>query len=875
MQTKVPRRFDDRPRVSLSVEPFVDGYLSDPSDPDYAIQRVIDGELRNCDALSGTHALPGKLYPAYFEISKKEAQGWLKPALLRFCWNAGREPWAEYLSGLICLVLPIQYEPKVSPDTLLLLAQLGPELQRNGGHRDCHSLNHTVAANLRLPELTLNQELIQALRRLVVHLVQVHSHGTATFDIAWRLWRNPEVPDDDGFCLSTIVRRSLRAASKTEAAAWDSFWDLRGTNVDPHNLLSTRYLKKLSSAIHAIGTQAFARRLGEWIGEVAAEQPLTMTAACREVLTLLLHGCRAEPALLIDEALFVLSGVRWAGTGNARLEKEWLGELLEVIATRPASKAFACAESLSINPDTGCFAAVSLAYHQLLTEITDEASLPEVSKGVDEYDLNREPDLYRHQLVLDRHLRAGLPGARGETQNAASVEPVWRSMELPRILAMRQVAIDPICYLRAIATRKEWLARTRKEPNIIEKHEGTFGYEIRDIDRYERWLYALGELQEHLLAAKPSLDHADLICVIESMSLSPVPDSATLYEIVCGHICSHGYSTELVQALERWRSSLKRPSTHVLRRRIGWLLWFDDVTSIREKECWSSSIRKDLRSLQPDSRAAWEKLLKTATLGNGEKPTRKWQKEAPAALTKVGHEQFRARIRTWFEPFRTGQPLRLTVVGRDILRNLLFYSLAADDRAVDEAVSWFASANWRAQKDRACSNIILPSFLYVIIQRSDELAYSTIEEYIRQSHMTLGKKSYRLYEDLCTRLGRKPAVAPVPEAASPDRAEIIRQLTVKYFSSQNMKVEGDQLLVSGVRDSYSIHMSDGRTIRCSDGCPVRVDLDAFAVLHPFKGMLNGAVLMGPGSENYFRLKICAEILAHDDENAKHILALAE
>jgi hypothetical protein len=98
---------------------------------------------------------------------------------------------------------------------------------------------------------------------------------------------------------------------------------------------------------------------------------------------------------------------------------------------------------------------------------------------------------------------------------------------------------------------------------------------------------------------------------------------------------------------------------------------------------------------------------------------------------------------------------------------------------------------------------------------------------------------------------------------------------VNYLSGPNMKVEGEQILVTGVLDNYSININDGRTIRGSDGRAVRVDLDAFAVLTPFKGMLEGAALFGPGSENHFRLKICAKILAQDDENAKHILALAE
>jgi hypothetical protein len=858
--------------VSLSVEAFVDGYPVDPSQPDYAIHRIIDGELRNCQGLEGSRALPGKLYPAYFASAREERAGWLRPALLRYEWNAGREPWAHYLSGLIRILLPSrgEFQTSLSPDTVLLLAQLGPLLQRNVSSADCYNLNKTVAANIRSRDQHLSAELIEASRKLVIHLVDVHCHDHGTFDIAWNLWRNPHVPHDEIDCLSTIVGRDLAEAGKAESAAWNAFWNLRGENKDPHNFIGAPYLKKTRAAVKAIGPDNFSFRFQDWIGRTAVAQPVRMTAACREVLILLLHGCRAEPPLPIDDALLTLSGLRWAGSGNALLQKEWLGDLLEVIAARPAARAFACAERLSINPDTSRFRAVSFAYHRLIEEITDDASVPEARKGVDEYDLNREPALYHHQLVLDRHLRARLPRERTKTPSEEPAEPLWREVELPRMLAMRQVSADPKRYLRAIALRKNWLVNTRKEPGILTKTEGTFGYEVREVDRYHLWICALAELEEHLLAARPLLDPEELTRVIESISLSPAPGSAPLYEMVSAQVRSHGYSLELVGALERWRASLKRASNLYLRRRISRLLWFENVSPVQDNECWSSRIRKDLRSLTPDSRAAWEKLLQTARSGVS-KPSAKWQREAAAALTVVGPASFREKLREWFEPFRAAEPVKLTAAGRDILRNLLFYALVARDPGVDEAVFWFASAKWRTKKDQACARMLIPSFIFAVTQRPDEFASQTIETYLRQSAAPLTKKSYRMYEELCERLGRTPLVAPPPAPAPPDIAALKHQLMVNYLSGPSMKVEGDRLVVTGVRDSYSINIGDGHMVRRSDGCAIEVNLDAFdSVLAPFKDMLIGAPLMGAGSQNYFRVKICAKILAHDDENFKHI-----
>jgi hypothetical protein len=37
---------------------FVDGFPADPGQPDYGVQAITDGELRNCQALEGTRGRP-------------------------------------------------------------------------------------------------------------------------------------------------------------------------------------------------------------------------------------------------------------------------------------------------------------------------------------------------------------------------------------------------------------------------------------------------------------------------------------------------------------------------------------------------------------------------------------------------------------------------------------------------------------------------------------------------------------------------------------------------------------------------------------------------------------------------------------------------
>jgi hypothetical protein len=54
----------------MPASPFIDGFPAEASQADYKIHEIIDGELRNCDALKGTRALPGLLYPAYFAATR-------------------------------------------------------------------------------------------------------------------------------------------------------------------------------------------------------------------------------------------------------------------------------------------------------------------------------------------------------------------------------------------------------------------------------------------------------------------------------------------------------------------------------------------------------------------------------------------------------------------------------------------------------------------------------------------------------------------------------------------------------------------------------------------------------------------------------------
>jgi hypothetical protein len=842
--------------VSQRPGSFIDGFPADPSSPDYAIHCVIDGELGNCHALRETSANNGLLYPAYFSASDEERRAWLIPAIRRLHWIADKSPWNGYLAGLVNLLFPDSTSPKtlLPDDVLLYMAEMGPRFQRNGA-ADCYRLNQVIAGTLRQRKQPMSPELMEALRIFVAHLIDVHCHDPATFGIAWQLWRAPENANDGDPCFSAMVRRSLRSMEQQERVKWKKFWDLRGRTIDAHGHLSEKYRGQLREAVESIGGVVFVSRLSEWMSALAADQPATMSAAGREVLLLLLYTCRSLPDLPIDEALYTLCGVRWRGEGCNRLTKEWLGELLMAIATRPCAKAFACAERLRGNPDMRGFVEVASVYDQLLEETLQGVVEGQPSQfGVDGYDLNSDPDLYHVQVALDRTLQLQKPFHRFD--QAFSIEFVWGSVELRIVLAARIGSPDLILTLRALGRRLLWLAEKRKQSQ-----------------EHLVWSCSLSNVARQLLERGPALGERELIALMEC-DRKAIGFSEPLFALVVAHVRAHGYSPELVRAMESWHTSMHGTIAAMeLRHKIGWLLWFDDVSDIDEASCWSNRLRKDLRGAPAAARGAWRHLIETVSFGSGEKPPKKWLKPAAAALSAVGRDRFCKKMRDWFAPFRSSEALRLTITGRDILRNLMFYALLAEDPGVDEAVSWFALARWKTKKDQACVAKILPTFVYVMIQRSHELAYQTLEAYNRNAQVPLAHRSYAMYEALCERMGHQTTVDRPVDPLRADREETFRKLMARYLNGPGTTVEGDTLLVTGVVDSYVINMTGSAMRRISDGRAVRIELDfSDPAIAGFKSLLDGMDIADPFRPNYFRLKVCADILSHDDENAGQIVA---
>ncbi len=837
---------------------FVDGFPASPRAPDYAVHAEIDRELRNCHGLQGTYATKGQLFPGYFASGAEQKSAWLDAALARAEWHAGREPWTGYLASLIDLLL--SDVKTIADQSLFRLVRLGPELYRQDPARVCFRLGESVAGALAKSERRLAPEQVESLRKLVYHMTSIHPHSEPAYAIAWHLFRAEKNTVDGDPCFSASVRRDLRGMDPSESKRWDRLWALIRHRWSMET--DRKHLERIKAAVDGIGTERFTACLTAWIGQIESDQPAYVSPAGKTLLRHLILTCQALPEVPVDDALFRLCGLRWAGAGSAGPTLEWLGTLLATLGTRPPDKAFACAERLANYPDTSRFPEVQRFYSLRLGEAIGDAVPSRAEKGVDGFPFALDPQHRRQQDRLDGFLKEKrVPTAE---DFAAGAQQTFGGKGMVKESLLRQSTGELPETVRAAMTRIRWLSENRP----ADEHQDLF------------WRCGIGELLCDLLRSKPELNRADLIGLLEIDGLGylGVAPSSLLLELAEERVAKHGYEPELMAALEPWQKTLHGSiAAQDLRHKASWLLWFDPVSfdpaaAISEKDCWSHRIRADLRGMDAGSRRAWETLLKNISFSSGDKPPGKWKKPAAKALQAVGAAAFRERVRAWFSPFRAGEVLRITVIGRDVLRNLMWYALPAADAQVDQAISWFAASQWKTKDDKGRIAKLLPSFAHVLIERSPELAFKTLENYSRAGAVPLAGKTLSMYRQLRERLGKAAPAAPLAaEVTLPKPDDIVRAFLKKNLAGA-ATVEGDDLVVKGTLDSYRINMKDSRMVRLSDGKAIRVEIDVTEPPYgPFRAMLDGPDIQNPFAPNYFRLLVCAQILARDAEERDRIV----
>lgn len=176
-------------------------------------------------------------------------------------------------------------------------------------------------------------------------------------------------------------------------------------------------------------------------------------------------------------------------------------------------------------------------------------------------------------------------------------------------------------------------------------------------------------------------------------------------EHVGTYLQGNDLTLELCASLRRFQSNLReemstsQASMQSLRQQLHMLLWLDEWEPLDPARCWSECVRRDFRNFSGERRAKWRALLKHI---RGNAPVRMpagWAREAQPLLGAVGIDDFREQVHIWFAPFRSGEPLPLSVAGSYVIKGLIWFCAVAAQHDLKECCLWLLDAKWKQKRN--------------------------------------------------------------------------------------------------------------------------------------------------------------------------------
>ena len=234
-------------------------------------------------------------------------------------------------------------------------------------------------------------------------------------------------------------------------------------------------------------------------------------------------------------------------------------------------------------------------------------------------------------------------------------------------------------------------------------------------------------------------------------------------------------------------------------------------------------MRRDLRAMSGEQRVAWRKLLAHLRGNAPPKMPAGWAREAEPRLAAVGLDDFRRQLGAWFLPFRSAEPLPLSVAGSHVLKGLIWYAALTRDEEVKQIALWLLDVKWKQKRNAEKSMLALEA----LGLNKDELS-------------------------------ARGVVAPPRPPADPMPRILAALIEVEsgYAASRIADAgDGDLIVVQGELHYYRLFRSSGRIERATDDRAIELDW------HALPDHLRVGV--GPDADSEEQLRMRAFMLAHD------------
>jgi hypothetical protein len=193
-----------------------------------------------------------------------------------------------------------------------------------------------------------------------------------------------------------------------------------------------------------------------------------------------------------------------------------------------------------------------------------------------------------------------------------------------------------------------------------------------------------------------------------------------------------------------------------------------------------------------DRKNCWRQLLKHIRGNAPQNMPASWAREAETLLAAVGIDDFVEQLSLWFAPFRSGQPLPLSVAGSHILKGLIWYVAVSRDERARGVALWLLDVKWKQKKNMTKSMVALGA---LGISKEELLSRGLISE---------------------------------PRSAAPG----IFERMMEIFKAPNVNThivadqDGDLIVVQGQLHFYRLFRSTGKIERVTDNAKMELNWTA-------------------------------------------------
>jgi hypothetical protein len=306
-------------------------------------------------------------------------------------------------------------------------------------------------------------------------------------------------------------------------------------------------------------------------------------------------------------------------------------------------------------------------------------------------------------------------------------------------------------------------------------------------------------------------------------------------EHVMEYIKENDLTPELCQSLHSFQAKLGKYGTsaaslQTIRQCLFTLLFMDEWDAIEPSKCWSEAIRRDFRAMKGNRKEHWRRLLKHIR-GNVHRPLESaWATEASERLAAVGIDDFNKQLAVWFAPFRSGEPLPLSVGGSHVLKGLVLYVAVSGNETAKQTALWLLDVKWKQKRnvEKAVAALeVLGVSRQALMERNliakpthdPEKALRNLAETIQlgrtlsaalQNPDDMISAARKMYEEL------ENPQTPLMQKIAKD---------MKFWMTTGIEVDHHDkvMIVHGENHFYRLFLSDGKIERVTDNVELELD----------------------------------------------------